>query len=43
VRIEPDRPTSIGESLWLSIAPDKIHLFEPDTGEAISQDAVRIL
>ncbi|WP_315874614.1 ABC transporter ATP-binding protein [Thermocoleostomius sinensis] len=43
VRIESERPTSIGESLWLSIAPDKIHLFEPDTGEAISQNSMRLL
>lgn len=35
VRIEPDRATAIGESLWLAIAPDKIHLFDAVTGEAI--------
>ena len=34
-RIEPDRPVSMGEKLWLSLAPDKIHLFDPKTGAAI--------
>ncbi len=27
-RIEPDRPVRIGEQLWLSHTPDKIHLFD---------------
>ena len=35
VRIPPDRFASIGEQLWLAIALDKIHLFDPDTGMAI--------
>lgn len=34
-RIEPDRPVAMGEEIWLTIAPDKIHLFEADTGVAI--------
>lgn len=34
-RIEPDRPVQIGEELWLAIAPDKLHLFDPTTEEAI--------
>ena len=34
-RLEPDRPVRLGEQLWLSIAPDKIHLFDSDTGMAI--------
>ncbi|XGW00702.1 MAG: ABC transporter ATP-binding protein [Leptolyngbya sp. BL-A-14] len=33
-RIEPDRPVSLGEQLWLSMSPDKIHLFDQD-GQAI--------
>ena len=33
-RIEPDRPVSLGEQLWLSLSPDKIHLFDQD-GQAI--------
>jgi multiple sugar transport system ATP-binding protein len=37
-RIEPDRPVTIGEKLWLSIAPDKIHLFDSHTGMAIGLD-----
>ncbi|MBF2028924.1 MAG: ABC transporter ATP-binding protein [Oscillatoriales cyanobacterium C42_A2020_001] len=35
-RIEPDRPVSIGEEMWLAIAQDKIHLFDPDSGLAIA-------
>ena len=27
-RIEPDRPVRLGEQLWLSLSPDKIHLFD---------------
>jgi multiple sugar transport system ATP-binding protein len=34
-RIEPDRAVSVGETLWLAIAPDKIHLFDDATGLAI--------
>jgi multiple sugar transport system ATP-binding protein len=34
-RIEPDRPVQIDEQLWLSIAPDKIHLFDSETGQAL--------
>jgi multiple sugar transport system ATP-binding protein len=35
VRIEPDRAISPGEDVWLSLMPDKLHLFDPDTGEAL--------
>ncbi|MCL1467952.1 ABC transporter ATP-binding protein [Argonema galeatum A003/A1] len=35
VRVAPDRSVQIGETLWLSIAPDKIHLFDAETGIAI--------
>jgi multiple sugar transport system ATP-binding protein len=35
VRTEADRPVSMGEELWLTIAPDRIHLFDDDTGMAI--------
>ena len=34
-RVEPDRPIQLGEAVWLAIAPDKIHLFDPITQEAI--------
>jgi multiple sugar transport system ATP-binding protein len=34
-RIEPDRSVAIGEELWLAIAVDKIHLFDPETETAI--------
>ena len=36
-RIEPDRSVSLGDDLWLSLMPDKIHLFDPTTGEAIAE------
>ncbi len=34
-RVEPDRPMRLGEELWLAIAPEKIHLFNFETGLAI--------
>lgn len=34
-RIEPDQMVRGGDSLWLAIQLDKIHLFDPDTGEAL--------
>ncbi len=36
-RIEPDFPVRVGDDLWLAIAPDKIHIFDPDTGLSIFQ------
>jgi multiple sugar transport system ATP-binding protein len=36
VRIESDRQVSLGETLWLSITPEKIHLFDLVTEEAIA-------
>lgn len=36
LRIEPDRSVQIGEDLWLAITPDKIHLFDPETGLALT-------
>lgn len=35
VRIEPDRTVRAGEQLWLAINPEKIHLFDPQTGFAL--------
>jgi multiple sugar transport system ATP-binding protein len=35
VRISPDRTVKIGDKIWLGIALDKVHFFEPDTGLAI--------
>jgi multiple sugar transport system ATP-binding protein len=35
VRIPPDRVVSIGEQIWLSLTPEKIHFFDPETGKAI--------
>jgi multiple sugar transport system ATP-binding protein len=38
VRIPPDQFVQIGDQLWLSMAVDKIHLFDPQTGLAIQAD-----
>jgi multiple sugar transport system ATP-binding protein len=35
VRLPPERSIRVGEELWLAIAHDKIHLFDPDTELAI--------
>jgi multiple sugar transport system ATP-binding protein len=35
VRISPDYPIQAGDSIWLSLALDKIHLFDVQTGQAI--------
>ncbi len=36
-RVEPDRSVTLGDDLWLSLMPDKIHLFDPTSGEAIAE------
>ena len=35
-RVVPDRVFHVGEQLWLSLAPDKIHFFDPETGLALT-------
>jgi multiple sugar transport system ATP-binding protein len=35
VRIPPDRFVQPGEQLWLSLTPEKIHFFDPETELAI--------
>jgi multiple sugar transport system ATP-binding protein len=35
VRVPPDRLVHIGEQLWLSLSPGKIHFFDPETELAI--------
>jgi multiple sugar transport system ATP-binding protein len=35
VRVPPDRLVRISEQLWLSLTPDKIHFFDPQTELAI--------
>ena len=35
VRVPPDRQVRVGEQLWLSLTPDKLHFFDPETEEAI--------
>lgn len=39
VRIPPDRAVTIGDQLWLSLTPEKIHFFDPQTGQAIPRGA----
>ncbi len=39
VRIDPDRTVQPGEDLWLAIMPEKIHLFDLETGLAIAPHA----
>jgi multiple sugar transport system ATP-binding protein len=36
-RIAPDHPLQVGEQLWLAINPQKIHLFDAKTEQAIDQ------
>jgi multiple sugar transport system ATP-binding protein len=35
VRVPPDKLVAVGEEVWLSVAIDKVHLFDRDTGLAI--------
>lgn len=35
IRIEPDRQVRVGDSLWLSINLEKIHLFDTDIGVSL--------
>ncbi|WP_017656120.1 ABC transporter ATP-binding protein [Fortiea contorta] len=35
VRVQPERLVSIGEQIWLSLTPEKIHFFDPETDLAI--------
>jgi multiple sugar transport system ATP-binding protein len=35
VRVAPDKSIAVGEDVWLSVATDKIHLFDPDTTLAL--------
>ncbi|MEB3182652.1 MAG: ATP-binding cassette domain-containing protein [Nostocaceae cyanobacterium] len=35
VRIPPDRTVRVGEQIWLSLAPEKLHFFDPETDLAI--------
>ncbi|NJP11600.1 MAG: ABC transporter ATP-binding protein [Leptolyngbyaceae cyanobacterium RU_5_1] len=41
-RIEPDREVQVGDQLWLAIVPDRIHLFDTGTGQAIANPRSRI-
>lgn len=36
-RISPDYTVKVGESIWLSIIPEKVHLFDPHTDRNIRQ------
>ncbi len=35
-RIDPDHPVQMNEEIWLAMAVDKLHLFDPETGTAIA-------
>lgn len=35
VRVDAERCFRLGEKIWIAIAPDKLHLFDPDTGSSI--------
>ncbi|BAZ18102.1 ABC transporter-related protein [Calothrix sp. NIES-4071] len=35
VRIPPDRSIKMGEQIWLSLTPEKLHFFDPETELAI--------
>jgi multiple sugar transport system ATP-binding protein len=35
VRVAPEKLVAVGEEVWLSVAIDKVHLFDRDTGLAI--------
>jgi multiple sugar transport system ATP-binding protein len=35
VRVAPDKSVAIGEEVWLSVATDKLHLFDETTGLAL--------
>jgi len=37
-RIAPDRPVQLGEELWLAMESDRLHLFDPQTDQAIWPD-----
>ncbi len=37
-RIDADHTVRIGEEVWLAIAPNRIHLFDPKTDEALFND-----
>ena len=38
VRVSPDKLVAVGEEVWLSVATDKVHLFDRDTGLALTVD-----
>ncbi|NHC35069.1 ABC transporter ATP-binding protein [Scytonema millei] len=38
VRIPPDQTANIGEQLWLSLHPEKIHFFDPATNLAVGRE-----
>ncbi|MGL4620509.1 MAG: ABC transporter ATP-binding protein, partial [Chroococcidiopsis sp.] len=38
VRIPPERTVNIGEQLWLSLHPEKIHFFDPATNLAVGRE-----
>ena len=39
VRVSPDKSVAVGEEVWLSVAIDKVHLFDRETGLALRPDS----
>jgi multiple sugar transport system ATP-binding protein len=39
VRVSPEKSVKIGEEVWLSVATDKIHLFDRDTGLVLNVES----
>jgi multiple sugar transport system ATP-binding protein len=39
VRISPEKSVAIGEEVWLSASGDKIHLFDAETGLALTVES----
>lgn len=41
VRVSPDKLVAVGEEVWLSVATDKVHLFDRDTSLALRVEVDR--
>jgi multiple sugar transport system ATP-binding protein len=40
VRLPTEVPVAVGKRLSLTINPERLHFFDPDTGEALARGAV---
>jgi multiple sugar transport system ATP-binding protein len=34
-RVPPEPRVALGEEVWLAIAPDQVHLFDPSTEQSL--------